>query len=114
MGVPAIVLGMFINALHAVSAAVLVITSVPETLSKFDELVIGVFGNPVDGGVWHTCNPCGGDDLRTGTAGISVDGCSVSSPVEASGHFGGTVVTFMELGEGLPIPGIDSLRISLY
>ena len=32
LGVPAIILGTFTNALHAVSAAVLVITCVPETL----------------------------------------------------------------------------------
>ena len=47
LGVPALILGTFINDLsiyqHAVSAAVLVITSVPETLSEFDLLVICVF-----------------------------------------------------------------------
>ena len=35
MGVAALILGTFINALHAVSAATLVIMSVPETLSEF-------------------------------------------------------------------------------
>ena len=35
MGVAALILGTFINALHAVSAVILVITSVPETLSEF-------------------------------------------------------------------------------
>ena len=45
LGVPALNLGTFINALHAVSAAVLVITSVPETLSEFDLSVIVVFAN---------------------------------------------------------------------
>ena len=38
---------------------------------------------------------------------MSVDSCSSSSPVEMQGFFGGTVVTFIVLGEGLPIPGID-------
>ena len=57
LGVPVLVLGTFINALHAVSAAVLVITSVPETLSEFDSLVICVLSKFVGGGVWHTHNP---------------------------------------------------------
>ena len=57
LGVPALVLGTFINALHAVSAAVLVITSVPETLSEFDSLVIFVFSKFAGGGAWHTHNP---------------------------------------------------------
>ena len=58
-------------------------------------------------GVWHACDPKGGGDLRTGTAGISVNGSSLSSPLETLGFLGGTVVTFIVLGEGLPIPGID-------
>ena len=58
-------------------------------------------------GVWHTHGPKGGGDLRTGTAGIFVDGCSSSSPVEMWGFLGGTAVTIIVLGEGLPIPGID-------
>ena len=58
-------------------------------------------------GIWHTCGPKGGGDLRTGTAGIFVDGCSSSSPMEMQDFLGGTVVTFIVLGEGLPIPGID-------
>ena len=45
LGVPALILGTFTNALHVVSAAVLVITSVPETLSEFDLSVIIVFNN---------------------------------------------------------------------
>ena len=45
LGVPALILGTFTNALHAVSAAALVITSVPETLSEFDSSVIAVFNN---------------------------------------------------------------------
>ena len=65
-------------------------------------------------GVWHTCGPKGGGDLRTGTAGIFVDGCSLSSPMEMLGFLGGMAVTFIVLGEGLPIPGIDFLKISLY
>ena len=44
-GVPALILGTFINALHAVSAAILVIMSVPETLSEFDLSVNVVFAN---------------------------------------------------------------------
>ena len=58
-------------------------------------------------GVWHTHGPKGGGDLRTETAGISVDSCSLSSPLEMIGLLGGMVVTFIVLGEGLPIPGID-------
>ena len=57
--------------------------------------------------IWHNCGPKGGGDLRTGTAGIFVDGCSSSSPMEMRGFLGGMVVTFIVLGEGLPIPGID-------
>ena len=45
MGVAALILGTFINVLHAVSAATLVITSVPETLSEFDLSVNVVFAN---------------------------------------------------------------------
>ena len=43
MCVAALVLGMFINVLHAVSAATLVITLVPETLSEFGMSVNVVF-----------------------------------------------------------------------
>ena len=52
--------------------------------------------------------------LEPQTAGISVDGCSLSSAVEMIGSLGGTVVNFIVLGEGLPIPAIDFLKISLY
>ena len=45
MGVAALILGTFINVLHAVSAATLVITSVPETLSEFGLSVNVVFAN---------------------------------------------------------------------
>ena len=45
LGVAALVLGTFINALHAVSAALLLITFVPETLSEFDSSANGVLGN---------------------------------------------------------------------
>ena len=58
-------------------------------------------------GIWHNLGPKGGGDLRTGTAGKSVNGCSLSSPLEMIGFIGRTVVTFIVLGEGLPIPGID-------
>ena len=51
--------------------------------------------------------PKGGGDHTTGTAGISVDGCSCDSPVGTHVSFGGAWVFFIELGEGLPIPGID-------
>ena len=114
LGVPALILGMFTNALHAVSAVALVITSVPETLSEFDLSVIVVSNNLAGGGIWHTHDKKGGGDLRTGTAGISVDGCSLSLPLEMIGFIGTVVVTFIVLGEGLPIPGIDFLKISLY
>ena len=49
----------------------------------------------------------GGGDLRTGTAGIFVDDCSSSSPVEMQGFLGRMAVTFIVLGEGLPVPEID-------
>ena len=45
LGVAALVLATFINALHAVSAASLLITFVPETLSEFDLSVNGVLAN---------------------------------------------------------------------
>ena len=45
LDVAALILGTFINALHAVSAAMLVIMSVPETLSEFDLSVNVVFAN---------------------------------------------------------------------
>ena len=45
MGVAALILGTFINALHAVSATALVITSVPETLSEFGLSVNVVFAD---------------------------------------------------------------------
>ena len=57
--------------------------------------------------VWCTQGPKGGGYLKTGTAGISVDGCSSSLPVETWGFFGRMVVTFIVLGEGLPTPEID-------
>ena len=44
-------LGIFTNALHAVSVAVLVNTSLPETLSEFDELFTDVFGDLVGDGI---------------------------------------------------------------
>ena len=55
----------------------------------------------------YAWGPKGGGDLKTGTAGMSVDGCSSSSPIEMQGFFGRTAVTFIVLGERLPIPGID-------
>ena len=58
-------------------------------------------------GVWHTHDPKGGGNLRIGTAGISVNDCSLSSPLEMIGFLGEKVVTFIVLGEGLPIPEID-------
>ena len=58
-------------------------------------------------GIWCTQGPKGGGDLRTGTAGIFVDGCSSSSPMETQGFLGRTAVTFIVLGEGLPVAGID-------
>ena len=45
LGVAALVLGTLINALHAVSAALLLITFVPETLSKSDVSANDVFIN---------------------------------------------------------------------
>ena len=45
LDVAALMLGTFINALHAVSAAMLVIMSLPETLSEFDFSVNVVFAN---------------------------------------------------------------------
>ena len=58
-------------------------------------------------GIWHTHGPKGGGDLRSGTAGILVDGSSSSSPMEMWDFLGRTAVTFIVLGEGLPLPGID-------
>ena len=45
LGVTALILGTLINALHAVSAALLLITFVPETLSEFDVSANNVFIN---------------------------------------------------------------------
>ena len=53
MGVAVLILGTFISMLHAVSAATLVIMSVPETLSAFGLSVNVVFANLVGDGVWH-------------------------------------------------------------
>ena len=106
LGVAALILGTLINALHAISVASLLIMFVPETLSKFDVSANDVFINWA-GGVCHTHSPKGGGDHRTGTVGISVDGCSCSSPVGTLVSFGRAWVFFIVLGEGLPIPRID-------
>ena len=106
LGVAALILGTLINALHAISVASLLIMFVPETLSKFDVSANDVFINWA-GGISHTHGPKGGGDHRTGTAGISVDGCSCDLPVGTHVSFGGAWVFFIVLGEGLPIPGID-------
>ena len=45
LGVAALILGTLINTLHAVSAALLLITFVPETLSEFDVSANDVFIN---------------------------------------------------------------------
>ena len=45
MGVAALILGTFINTLHAVSAAALLITSVPKTLPELGLSVNVVFAN---------------------------------------------------------------------
>ena len=81
--------------------------SVPETLSEFGLSVNVVFANGVGDSICHTWGPKGGGDLKTGTTGISVHDCSSSSPVEMWGFFSGMVVTFIVLGEVLPIPGIN-------
>ena len=57
--------------------------------------------------VWCTHGQKGGGDLRTGTAGIFVDGCSSSLPMEMWGFMGRMAVTFIVVDEGLPIHGID-------
>ena len=106
LGVAALILGTLINTLHAISVASLLIMFVPETLSKFDVSANDVFINWV-GGICHTRGPKGGGDHRTGTAGISVDGCSSDSPVGILVSFGRAWVFFIVLGEGVPIPGID-------
>ena len=106
LGVAALILGTLINALHAISAASLLITFVPEMLSKVDVSANDVFINWA-GSVCHTLGPKGGGNHRTGTAGISVDGCSCNSPVGTLVSFGGAWVFFIVLGKGLPIPGID-------
>ena len=106
LAVAALILGTLINALHAISVASLLIIFVPETLSKFDVSANDVFINWV-GSICHTLGPKGGGDHRTGTAGISVYGCSCDSPVGTCVSFGRTGVFFIVLGEDLPIPGID-------
>ena len=103
----ALILGTFINTLHAVSAASLLITLVPETLSEFDLSVNGVLTNSAGDGGCCAWSQKGGGDHKTGTAGILVDGCSCSLPIETLVSFGGIGVFFIVLGEGLPIPGID-------
>ena len=106
LGVAALVLGTLINALHAISVASQLTTFVPKTLSKVDVSANDVFINWA-GSICHTHRPKGGGDLGTGTAGISVDGCSCSLPVGTLVSFGRAWVFFIVLGEGLPIPGID-------
>ena len=105
LGVAALVLGTLINALHAISVASLLITFVPEALSKFDVSANDVFINWASS-ICHTCDLKGGGDHRTGTAGISVDGCSCDLHVGTCVSFGGAWVFFIVLGESLPIPGI--------
>ena len=61
LGVVALILGTLINALHAISVASLLITFVPETLSKFDVSANDVFINWA-GGICHTLGPKGGGD----------------------------------------------------
>ena len=91
-------LGTFTSALHAVSAAVLDITSGPETLSELDVASSDTFNSSVGGGVWQTHSLRGGSDLSTGTAGMLVDLCPLSSPAEADGSSCGTFGTFDVLG----------------
>ena len=79
---------------------------VPEILSKFVVSPNDVFINQA-GSICHTLGPKGGGDCRTGTVGISFDGCSCDSPVGTCVSFGRPWVSFIVLGEGLPIPGID-------
>ena len=105
LGVAALILETLINALHAISVASLLIMFVPETLSKFDVSANDVFINWA-GNICCTHGPKGGGDCRTGTAGISVDGCSCDSPVGTCVSFGRAWVFFIVLGEGLPTPGI--------
>ena len=93
LGVAALILGTLIHSLHAISVASLLITFVPEALSKFDVSANDVFINWA-GSVCHTLGPKGGGDHRTGTAGISVDGCSCNSPVGTCVFFGGAWVFF--------------------
>ena len=106
LGVATLILGTLINALHAISVASQLITFVPETLSKFDVSANDMFINWADG-ICHTHSPQGGDDHRTGTVGISVDGCSCSSPVGTLVSFGRAWVFSFWWAKVLPIPGID-------
>ena len=110
LGVPALVLGTFTSALHAVTAAVLVITSEPETLPESDITLLVIFVGSVGGSVCWTCGPEGGGDLSTGTAGISFDLCPLSLPVGVHSCSYGMLGTFTVDGDGLPIPGIDFLE----
>ena len=107
LGVAALILGTSTNALHAISAASLLITFLPKTLSEFELTVDNVLTNWVGDCGCHACSPKGGGDHETGTAGILIDGCSCSSPVGILASFGRAWVFFIVLGKGLPIPGID-------
>ena len=107
LGVAALLLGTCTNALHAVSAASLLITFVPETLSEFELTVDYVLTNWVGDGGCCACSQKGGGDHKTGTAGILIDGCSCSLPVGTLVSFGRAWIFFIVLGEGLPKPGID-------
>ena len=107
LGVAALILGTCTNALHVISAASLLITFLPKTLSEFELTVDNVLTNWAGDSGCHACSPKGGGDHKTGMAGILINGCSCSSPVGTLISFGGAWVFFIVLGEGLPIPGID-------
>ena len=107
LGVAALILGTCTNALHAISAALLLITFLPKTLSEFELTVDNVLTNWTGDSGCHACSPKGGGDHKTGTVGTLIDGCSCSSPVGTLVSFGRAWVFFIVLGKGLPVPGID-------
>ena len=60
--------------------------------------------------VCWTCGPEGSGDLSTGTAGMSIDLCPLSLPVEVHSCSHGMLGTFAVVGDGVPILGIDFLE----
>ena len=104
-------LGTLTSALHTLSAAVLDITSIPETLSETDITFVTVCISLAGGGVCGTHGPVDSGNLNMGTARMFSALCPLSSPVGVHGGSCGMLGDFAAVGKGLPIPEIDFLTL---